>query len=57
MFEYAISIMGCASRNVHHLFVLQINTNHGKRSFYYRGTTLWNALPTALYDLTTFTQF
>ena len=57
VFEYAISVTGGASRNVNRLFVPQINTNCGKCSFYYRGTALWNALPTTLYDLTTFTQF
>ena len=51
------NVTGRASRNVNRLFVPLINTNYGKHSFYYCGTTLWNALPTALYDPTTFTKF
>ena len=47
IFEYAINVTGHVSRNVHRLFVPQVNTNYGKCSLYYRGTTMWNALPAA----------
>jgi len=57
IFEYAINVTGRVNRNAHRLFVPQVNTNYGKRSLYYRGTTMWNALPTAVYDSTTLTQF
>jgi len=44
-------------RNAHQLFVPQINTNYGKQSLYYRGATIWNALSTALCDISSFAQF
>jgi len=44
IFEYAINVTGCVSRNVHCLFIPQFNTNYGKYSLYYCGTTMWNAL-------------
>ena len=34
--------------NVCRLFVPAIRLNNGKRSLYYRGTVIWNSLPTAL---------
>jgi len=57
VFEYAINVTGRSNRNPHRLFVPQINTNYGKQSLYYRGTTLWNALPPTLYDTETFAGF
>ena len=51
MFVYATSVTGRVGRNAHRLFVPQINTNYGKQSLYYRGATLWNALPMALHNL------
>ena len=57
MFNYAVTITGRVNRNVHRLFVPQVNTNYGKRSLHYRGPTIWNVLSTALYSATTMTQF
>ena len=57
MFMYSTSVTGREGRNPHRLFVPRINTEYGRRSLYYRGTTMWNALPTALYDATSLTQF
>ena len=50
MFSYTNSITGRVGRNAHRLFVPQIHTNFGRRSLFYRGATLWNALSPALYD-------
>ena len=57
IFEYAVNVTGRISRNAHRLFVPQLRTNYGKRSLYYRGTILWNALPAALYHVSTLFQF
>jgi len=57
IFEYAVDVTGRVSRNLHRLFVPRVRTNYGKRSLYYRGTVLWNALPAALYGKPTITQF
>ena len=57
MFNYVTSFTGCVGRNSHQLFVPQINTNYGRRGLYYRGTTIWNSLPTALYDSSSLNQF
>jgi len=57
MLDYAITVTGRVNRNVHRLFVPQINANYGKYSLHYRGPVLWNALSTALYSTTTFIQF
>ena len=57
MFNYAITITGRVNRNIHRLFVPQVNTNYGKRSLRYRGPTIWNVLPAALYSATNLTQF
>ena len=57
MFNYAITITGHVNRNIHWLFVPQVNTNYGKRSLRYRGPTIWNVLPAALYSATNLTQF
>ena len=57
VFDYAVNVTGRSSRNPHRLFVPQINTNFGRRSLSYWGTTLWNALPPTLHDASTFTQF
>ena len=40
MFDCAITVTGCMNRNIHRLFVPQINTNYGKRSLRYREPTL-----------------
>ena len=53
MFVYTASVTDCVGRNDHRLFVPQINTNYGMQSrfvVYYRGETLWNALPMALHN-------
>ena len=57
MFSYTTSITGREGRNAHCLFVPQICTNFGRRSLFYRGATLWNTLPSALYDAASYSQF
>ena len=57
MFSCTNSVTGRVGRNAHHLFVPQIHTNFGRRSLFYRGATLWNALSPALYDAASYTQF
>jgi len=47
IFKYAISVTGCASRNLYHLFASHVNTKYG---ISYHRTALWNALQMALYD-------
>ena len=57
MFSYTTSITGHEGRNAHRLFVPQICTNFGRWSLFYCGATLWNTLPSALYDAASFSQF
>ena len=59
MFSYTTSITGYEheGRNAHRLFVPQIRTNFGRQSLFYRGATLWNTLPSALYDAASYSQF
>ena len=57
MFNYAVAITRHVNSNAHQLFVLQVNTNYGKRSLHFRGPTIWNALSTALYSATTLIHF
>ena len=50
-FRSALSVIGHAGRNVHHLYVPAVRLNYGKRSLYYRGTTIWNSLPTSITEM------
>jgi len=44
-------------RNANRLFVPRVSTNFGKRSFFYRGTMLWNSLPSTVVEATTLSSF
>ena len=57
MFSYTSSITGHEGRNAHRFFVPQIRTNFGRPSLFYRGATLWNTLPSVLYDAASYSQF
>ena len=57
MFSYTTSITGREGRNAHRLFVPQILPNFGRQSLFYCGATLWNTLPSTLYDAASFSQF
>ena len=44
IFKFSKDATGHFGCVVNHLFVPRVFTNYGKRSFYYRGTVLWNTL-------------
>ena len=48
---------GRAGRNVHRLYVPAVRLNYGKRSLYYRGTTIWNSLPTSITEMNSLNSF
>ena len=48
---------GHIGRNVNRLFVPRVLTNYGKRSFFYRGTVLWNSLSRTVTDAATLSSF
>ena len=56
-FRSALSITGRAGRNVHRLYVPAVRLNYGKRSLYYRGTTIWNSLPTSITEMNSLNSF
>ena len=53
----ALSVTGRAGRNVHRLYVPAVRLNYGKRSLYYRGTTIWNSLPTSITEMNSLNSF
>ena len=57
IFHYSKDITGHVSRNINRLFVPRVTNNFGKRSFYYRGTVLWNSLPQAVVEATSLSSF
>ena len=56
-FSYAVSITGRTGRNVHQLYVPSMDLNYGKRSLYYRGTTIWNSLPASVVETNSLNSF
>jgi len=56
-FHYAVDITGHASWNIHHLFVLRVQTTLVKYSFYFPGSQLWNTLNPVLYEARKLEQF
>jgi len=50
-FINAAAYTGRSGRNKDRLFISQVNTNFGKNGFFYRGTVIWNSLPSALYRM------
>ena len=56
-FKSALSVTGRAGRNVHRLYVPAVRLNYGKRSLYYRGTTIWNSLPTSITEMNSLNSF
>ena len=57
IFQFSTDMTGHVSRNINHLFVPRVFTNFGKRSFFYRGTVLWNNLPLSVSKAATLSSF
>ena len=53
VFSFVADVTGRFGRNQYRLFVLEVKTDYGKRSWAYRGTTIWNRLSPALYSAKT----
>jgi len=56
-FRYAVSVAGRTGRNVHRLYVPAVHLNCGKRSLYYRGTTIWNSPSTSVIETDSLNSF
>ena len=57
IFQFSKDVTGRLSRNINGLFVPRVFTNYGKRSFYYRGTVLWNSLRSTVTGAITLSSF
>ena len=57
IFQFSKDVTGHLSRNVKRLFVPRVFTNYGKRTFFYRGTVLWNNLKSTVTGAATFSSF
>ena len=57
IFQFSKDVTGHLSRNINGLFVPRVFTNYGKRSFYYRGTVLWNSLRSTITGAITLSSF
>ena len=56
-FSFTVDITGRSGRNQQRLFAPRIRTNYGKQSLAYRGTGIWNKLPSTLYSAKSVTIF
>ena len=57
IFHYSKDVSGYVTRNVNRLFLPRVNTNFGKRSFFYSGANLWNSLPRAVTEAVRLSSF
>ena len=59
IFEYSKDVTGHVGRNtgIHRIFVPRVFNNCGKRSFYYRGSVLWNNLSSAVVEAASLSLF
>ena len=57
IFQFSKDVTGHLSRNVKRLFVPRVFTNYGKRTFFYRGTVLWNNLKSTVTGAATLSSF
>ena len=57
IFHYSKDITGHVGRNINRLFVPRIRNNFGRRSFYYRGTVLWNSLSQVVVEAASLSSF
>ena len=57
IFFYSKDVLGYVSRNINRLFLPRVNTNFGKRSFFYSGANLWNSLPRVLTEAVCLSSF
>ena len=56
-FKYTTNVTNHHGRNPNRLYIPSIKTNYGKFSFYYRGATVWNRLPSDLYNCSSLQSF
>ena len=54
---FEADVTGHLSRNVNRLFVPRAFINYGKRTFFYRGTVLWNNLKSTVTGAATLLSF
>ena len=52
-----MSVIGHTGCNSHRLYVPAVHLNYRKCSLYYRGTTIWNSLPTPLTEMKSLKSF
>ena len=57
IFQFSKDVTGHLSRNVNRLFVPRVFINYGKRTFFYRGTVLWNNLKSTVTGAATLSSF
>ena len=57
MFQYASAVSGHVWRNPLRLFVPGIRTNYGRRSLWFRSTTIWNSLSPTVIAARTLAKF
>ena len=57
IFEYSKDVTGHVGRNINRIFVPRVFNNYGKRSFYYRGSVLWNNLSSAVVEAVSLPSF
>ena len=55
--NYTRDITNRTSKNIHRVFVPFVRTNFGKGAFYYKSTSIWNSLNSALYACNDLKQF
>ena len=57
IFRYSKDVTGHCGCNINRLFVPRVFTNFGKRSFFFRGTIIWNNLFTKVVEAVKLSTF
>jgi len=57
IFCYSRDVTGHIGHNINGFFVPKVNNNYGKESFFYRGTVIWNSLPSTATEATSLSSF
>ena len=57
LLKYSIDVTDHDGCNSTRLYVLQVQTNYGRQSLYFRGTILWNNLSPWLYSAGSLADF
>jgi len=57
IFCYSRDVTGHIGHNINRLFVLRVNNNCGKQNFFYRGTVIWNSLPSTVTEAISLSSF